>query len=239
MPEQFVNYWKRTLTWDLGESFQNRRSVNEILGDKAVNSLRLGIWAILIEIIVGIAVGLVAAIRRYSFTDKLTTIVTAGASAIPVFVLGFILQYGFAVVPEQARLAGVGRACAPRASGPDSWTFFFIPTGEQWRYLILPGRHPGLGVDRAGRPHDPGLDARGAAGRLHAHGPGQGPAGARRHRPPRPAQRHAPGRSPSSASTSAPSSAPRCSPRRCSPGPASVGDRRLGAPAVTCRSCSA
>jgi peptide/nickel transport system permease protein len=22
--------------------------------------------------------------------------------------------------------------------GPDSWTFFFIPTGEQWRYLILP-----------------------------------------------------------------------------------------------------
>jgi ABC-type dipeptide/oligopeptide/nickel transport system permease component len=22
--------------------------------------------------------------------------------------------------------------------GPDTWTFFFIPTGEQWRYLILP-----------------------------------------------------------------------------------------------------
>jgi ABC-type dipeptide/oligopeptide/nickel transport system permease component len=22
--------------------------------------------------------------------------------------------------------------------GPDTWTFFFIPTGDQWRYLILP-----------------------------------------------------------------------------------------------------
>jgi ABC-type dipeptide/oligopeptide/nickel transport system permease component len=54
-----------------------------------------------------------------------------------VFVLGYLLQYGFAVVPnlndwpEWARL---------RTSqiGPDTWTFFFIPTGEQWRYLVLP-----------------------------------------------------------------------------------------------------
>lgn len=135
--EQFVNYWKRTLQWDLGESYLNRRSVNEILGDRTVNSLRLGIWAILIEIVVGIAVGLVSAIRRYSFTDRVTTVITAGASAIPVFVLGFILQYGFAVIPnlndwpEWARL---------RTSqlGPDTWSFFFIPRGEQWRYLVLP-----------------------------------------------------------------------------------------------------
>ena len=29
---QFVNYWKRVLRWDLGESFVNNRSVNDILG---------------------------------------------------------------------------------------------------------------------------------------------------------------------------------------------------------------
>ncbi len=135
--EQFVSYWDRTLRWDLGESYLNRRSVNELLGDRTVNSLRLGIWAIIIEVVVGIAVGLVSAIRRYSLTDRMTTVITAGASAIPVFVLGFILQYGFAVLPnlndwpEWARL---------RTSqlGPDTWTFFFIPTGEQWRYLVLP-----------------------------------------------------------------------------------------------------
>ena len=39
---QFKDYWARTIHWDLGESFANRRSVNEILGEKAVNSLRLG-----------------------------------------------------------------------------------------------------------------------------------------------------------------------------------------------------
>ncbi|HET6665297.1 MAG TPA: ABC transporter permease [Acidimicrobiales bacterium] len=134
---QFGHYWERTIQWDLGESFLTRENVNDILGEKAVASLRLAIWAIIIEIIVGIAVGLLSAIRRYSLSDKLTTILTAAASAVPVFVLGFVLQYLFAVQPnkwgwpEWARLRTSG-------IGPDTWTFFFIPTGEQWRYLILP-----------------------------------------------------------------------------------------------------
>jgi peptide/nickel transport system permease protein len=132
-----VNYWKRTIRWDLGDSYLNRRSVNEILGDKAVNSVRLGIWAIIIEIVVGIAVGLVAAIRRYSLTDRATTIITAGASAIPVFVLGFVLQYGFAVLPNKWDWPEWA-ALRTSTLGPDSWTLFFIPTGEQWRYLVLP-----------------------------------------------------------------------------------------------------
>ncbi len=137
LPTQFVNYWERTVQWDLGESFLNRRSVNEILGEKAVNSLRLGIWAILIEIVVGISVGLLSALRRYSFSDRLTTVLTAAASAVPVFVLGFVLQYLFAVLPNKQ---GWPEWASLRTSGlgPDTWTFFFIPTGEQWRYLILP-----------------------------------------------------------------------------------------------------
>lgn len=139
LSEQFVAYWQRTLQWDLGESYKDRRSVNDILGEKAVNSLRLAIWAILIEIVVGISVGLWSAIRKYSLSDKLTTVATAGVSAIPVFVLGYILIYAFAVMPgpnrwdlpEWARLKTSGL-------GPNTWAFFFIPTGDQWRYLILP-----------------------------------------------------------------------------------------------------
>jgi ABC-type dipeptide/oligopeptide/nickel transport system permease component len=134
---QFKDYWERTLHWDLGESFNNRRSVNDILGEKAVNSMRLAFWAIMIEIVVGIFVGVLSAVRRYSFADKMTTIFTAALSAVPVFVLGFVLQYAFAVYPnkhdwpEWTRLRTQGL-------GPDTWSFFFFPTGEQWRYLILP-----------------------------------------------------------------------------------------------------
>jgi ABC-type dipeptide/oligopeptide/nickel transport system permease component len=137
LPTQFVNYWERTIHWDLGSSFLSQRSVNDILGEKAVASVRLGIWAVLIEIVVGISVGLLSAIRRYSVADRVTTILTAAASAIPVFVLGFMLQWLFAVKPNQwgwpdwAKLRTQG-------IGPNSWTLFFIPTGDQWRYLILP-----------------------------------------------------------------------------------------------------
>ncbi len=81
--------------------------------------------------------GLISALRRYSVWDKLTTIVTAVASAVPVFVLGFVLQYVFAVLPnkwgwpEWARLG-------PRASGLTRGRCSSSPRGDQWRYLILP-----------------------------------------------------------------------------------------------------
>ncbi len=134
---QFGNFWKRAIQWDLGESFISDRSVNELLGEKAPRSIRLAIWATLLEVLVGITVGLVSAVRRYSLSDKVTTFLTAGAAAIPAFVLGFILQYGFAVYPNKHDWPQWTRL---RTSdlGPDSWAFFFIPTQEQWRYLILP-----------------------------------------------------------------------------------------------------
>jgi ABC-type dipeptide/oligopeptide/nickel transport system permease component len=134
---QFRDYWIRLLHWDLGESFAEGRGVNEILYERAPRSIRLAIWAVLIEIVVGISVGLISAVKRYSTTDKVTTVATTAAAAIPVFVLGFILQYVFAVLPnkwgwpEWTRLRTSGL-------GPDTWAAFFIPTGEQWRYLILP-----------------------------------------------------------------------------------------------------
>lgn len=135
--EQFQHYWGRTLRWDLGESYRSGRSVNDILGEKAVNSARLGIWAIFIEVVVGLAVGLVSAIKRYSFSDKATTIITAAFSALPVFVLGFLLQYGTAVYPHLHHWPEWLTLRTSRL-GPDSWTLFFIPTGGEWRYLLLP-----------------------------------------------------------------------------------------------------
>ena len=139
---QFGNYWLDVLQGDLGESFQRGQSVNEILADKAPNSLRLAAWAFSIEVVAGLSIGLYSAIRRYSFADKLTTVGTAALSAVPVFVLGFILQYMFAVYPnkhdwpEWMRLRTSGMS-APRTD--EQWFLFFIPTGpDQWRYLVLP-----------------------------------------------------------------------------------------------------
>jgi len=136
---QFGNYWKNFLQWDLGESPVDGGSVNETLGDAAPRSLRLATWALIIEVVVGISVGVISSVRRYSIWDKLTTFGTAGAAAIPAFALGLLLQYVFAVLP------GPNRWDLPQwmqlktsGTGDDTWAFFFIPTGEQWRYLVLP-----------------------------------------------------------------------------------------------------
>lgn len=135
--EQFWNFWRRTVRWDLGTSFVNNRSVNDMLGEKAPRSIRLAIWATLIDIVIGISVGVISAVKRYSILDRVTTFVTALASAIPVFVLGFVLQYMFAVYPEKHDWPQWARLRTSRL-GPDSWFAFIIPTGDQWRYLLLP-----------------------------------------------------------------------------------------------------
>ncbi len=137
IPTQYGDYLGRTVTGDLGESYLTRENVSDVVKDRSVNSVRLAIWAVIIEVIVGIGVGLWSAMRRYSFSDKFTTVFTAAASAIPAFVLGFVLQQIFAVRPVKADWPAWA-TLKVQGIGPDTWTFFFIPTGEQWRYLILP-----------------------------------------------------------------------------------------------------
>ncbi len=134
---QYEKYWGRLLHGDLGESYRSGRSVNEILGRAAPASIRLAFWAIIIQIVIGIGAGLLSAIKRYSFIDALTTISTTMLLAVPAFVFGYILIFVFGVYPFQHGFPKW--ATFPvQGIGPDRWTFFFIPLGNQWRYLLLP-----------------------------------------------------------------------------------------------------
>jgi ABC-type dipeptide/oligopeptide/nickel transport system permease component len=134
---QYVSYWGRTLRGDLGESYASRRDVTTILGDTFTASARLAVWAIAIQVIFGIAAGVLSAVRRYSFGDALTTVVTAAASALPVFVLGYLLQHLFGILPEQSDWPEWLRLPV-QGIGPNEWRFFFVPVGGQWQYLLLP-----------------------------------------------------------------------------------------------------
>jgi len=134
---QYGNFLGRVVTFDLGESFKDRTSVNEVLARTAQASLRLGFWAIMFEVVIGIATGIYSAVRKYSFGDALVTVSTAAVSAIPVYVLGLFFQQTFGVLPNQGGLPS-WLQLPTNGIGPDTWFLFVIPTGEQWKYLILP-----------------------------------------------------------------------------------------------------
>lgn len=135
--EQFTGFWGRTVRGDLGESFVNRRPVRDIVGDRMAASLRLAFWAMALEALVAVGIGVAAAVHRGSFGDRATMVSTAVLAAVPVFVLGYLLQYALAVLPAKH---GWPEALRFRTQGigPDSWVLGVVPVGEQWRYLLLP-----------------------------------------------------------------------------------------------------
>jgi ABC-type dipeptide/oligopeptide/nickel transport system permease component len=134
---QYVNYLGRMVTLDLGTSFRDNTPVNEIVKQRAPASLRLAFWAIAIEASVGIGTGVLAAVKKYSVSDTLSTLGAAMLSATPVFVLAFLLQQLTGVYanthdwPDWAKFPVQG-------IGPNSWAAGVIPVNGQWEYLVQP-----------------------------------------------------------------------------------------------------
>ncbi len=78
---------------DLGYSFTYRKPVVDLLAAKAPKSIELGVAAFLVQALVGVGLGLVAASRRGSAADQATLGATALGSSAPIFLVGLLLQY--------------------------------------------------------------------------------------------------------------------------------------------------
>jgi len=97
VPSQYLYYVGRLVRGDMGKSYDFRRPVNDILGEKLGNTVRLGLVAIVLQIGIGLVAGIIAAIFRYSFLDVLVTLSTTIAIGIPTFVIGLAMQQVFAI----------------------------------------------------------------------------------------------------------------------------------------------
>ncbi len=94
---QYVLYLKSLAQGDFGNSIQLNRPVGRILADTIPWSVKLAGAAIVVELILGLASGVISAVKRYSFWDTLVTISTGILIGIPVFWLGLMLQMLFGV----------------------------------------------------------------------------------------------------------------------------------------------
>jgi oligopeptide transport system permease protein len=118
MWQQFARYIWGILHADFGPSLKHRDySVVDLIASGLPYSLTIGFWAILIASLVGIALGLAGALRRNGWVDYAAGTIGVIGIAIPIFIIGPILQATFAV------------------------NLTWLPVGgwnDGWRSLILP-----------------------------------------------------------------------------------------------------
>lgn len=96
--EQYFTYLGNLLRGDLGISYKIRAvSVNQIIADAFPYSLDLGLRAIGFALTFGLLLGIVAAYRRGKAMDTLTMVIAIIGTSIPSFIVGFLIQYLFAV----------------------------------------------------------------------------------------------------------------------------------------------
>jgi len=114
---QYLLYLKDLLHGDFGPSYKYLgRTVNDIIRDTFPVSLQLGLWAVLISVVIGVAAGLLAAARPRSLLDQIGLLFATIGISLPSFVLGTFLIMIF------------------------SYRFHLFPAAlwEGWRYAVLP-----------------------------------------------------------------------------------------------------
>ncbi|GGM15499.1 ABC transporter permease [Nakamurella endophytica] len=89
---QFLRYAGRLLHGDLGTSVVTHRPVLADLGEVLPVSLELVLAAMLLNLVIGVPLGVLAAYRRGRWADGLTRVVVLLGAAVPAFWLGLILQ---------------------------------------------------------------------------------------------------------------------------------------------------
>lgn len=103
--EQFTIYLSKVLRGDLGDSIRFGRPVLTIMLERLPTTIELGMAAMFIAVIVGIPAGILSAVKRNSAVDVATMIGANIGVSLPVFFLGLLLIYLFAVVLKDTPFA--------------------------------------------------------------------------------------------------------------------------------------
>jgi peptide/nickel transport system permease protein len=98
LPEQFVRYIWNAVHLDFGISYHARpQTVNEIISRTFPISLHLGAMAMVFAVVIGMTLGILAAINQNGWIDYLSVTLAVLFYSMPSFVMGFLLILLFAV----------------------------------------------------------------------------------------------------------------------------------------------
>lgn len=95
--EQFVIWVGRILRGDFGESFFFKKQVAELILDRLEPTAALSICTLLLAVAVAVPLGVVAAAKRGTWIDRAVMGFAVLGFSVPVFVIGYLLIYLFAI----------------------------------------------------------------------------------------------------------------------------------------------
>ena len=105
---QYARYLGNLLQGDLGRSYLQKTEVSTLIGARLPASLLLMMGAIACELILGITMGVVAALRRGTATDNTLMMASFIGVSAPQFVVGLLMLYVFAVQLHWFPIGGYG-----------------------------------------------------------------------------------------------------------------------------------
>jgi len=101
------SYFWQLLHGDMGRSIFQSAPVNEIIADRIGATIELAVVALLLASLIGIALGVIAAMRQGSIIDTATMLLAQLGVSMPVYWMGLLLMLAFAV--QLSWLPAIGR----------------------------------------------------------------------------------------------------------------------------------
>lgn len=126
VPVQYVQWLGRFLTGDWGYSFATSQPVLSMIGQRIPNTLWLMSTVFLVTLLISLPIGVLTAVKQYSWFDHIATGATFAAFSMPTFWLGLLLIVTFGLT---FRVLPLGGMLAPGAP---------FTVGDLARHLILP-----------------------------------------------------------------------------------------------------
>jgi peptide/nickel transport system permease protein len=130
LPVQFLRWSAAVLSGDLGVSIFSNTPVTVLIGQRLEPTVSLALATLLFAVPVALALGIAAAWRAGSAIDRLSMLFSVAGFSAPVFVVGYIMIFVFAITLKWLPVQGY----TPIAQGAGDWA----------RHLVLPALTLGL-----------------------------------------------------------------------------------------------